>query len=464
MRRYAMLAIAAVFFAVNANAVDLHGYFRQGFGGSSKGGDQVAFSNSGQDFKLRLGNEDNWSEFEFVQPLLKDKNGVEWTMGFMLGWGNGFSQQIDIDRIALQQEYLKATFPQLGGATVWGGKRFYHRHANDIYDYFYLNESGYGVGIEDVDVGFGKMAVALMHYQAADNSTDISTGYINAAVTCAQAQANPASTADDLKAACPDTFKIGGSYHPAFWIGDFRLEGIPVNPGGTLNLAVLLKVRSWNKEVAKGFITADFAAGELVPTYGGTLDAPDGKAPDKTQDFSPFIMVKHSQSGILNGGNNLAVTYKTGCFLNDDCNENRRKLTVSEDLSLSPTKEFSVVLAGIFMNDQDDAKVKKNQWSVGVRPLFKLADHFAIQGDAGSFWNKTDKSGAKANTMFLATVAPTITPFTDAFYGAHSAPEIRFFATYANWNKEQDGDHKTFDAKGKTESGMTYGAQVEAWF
>jgi maltoporin len=447
---HAILAVALLAAATYAQAVDLHGYFRQGIGGSSKGGNQVALSNTGQDYKLRLGNEDDWSEFEFDQLVLKDKNGVEWQAGFMLGWGDGWSETLSRLDMNLKQSYLRATFPQLGGAAVWGGIRYYHRHANDIYDYFYMNESAPGgVGIEDVDVGFGKLAVAVFRYQTTDNSRDNRLALASAVAAC---QLNPTSDAC-TKFAAP-------GYHPAFWMGDLRLEGVPVNPGGTLSLAVLLKVRSWNKEVAKGFKSIDLTTSPPTET---AMYGPDGKAPDKTQDFSPFVMIKHSQTGILNGGNNLAVTYKTGCFLDDGCNENLRKLTVSEDLLLNPTQRFSIIIAGIFMNDQDANKVKKNQYSVAVRPLFKVADHFALAGDAGYFWNKAEHQD-KANTMFKATFAPTITPFTDGFYGAHSAPEIRLFATYASWNKEQGGDHKTFDAKGEAESGMTFGAQAEAWF
>lgn len=400
--RYGMLAIAAALLALAtpANAVDLHGYFRSAVGGSSKGGDQQTFGNTNQGYKLRLGNEDNWSEFEFVQLIQKDKNGVEWTAGFMLGWGNGFTGDNQFaGPTALQQEYIRATFPQIGGATVWGGKRFYHRSANDIFDYFYMNESGPGVGIEDVDVGFGKLAVAVFRF-------------------------NPAAAGEQADF--------------VFWMPDVRLEGIPVNPGGTLQVAALAKIRTWNKEIAG-------------------VDAPD-----KTQSFSPFLMVKHSQSGILNGGNNFALTYKTGCFLNNDCQEDRWRFTATEDLLLQPTKAFAVNLAGIYIMEQDAAKVKINGIGVGVRPLFKVADHFAIQGDLGYFYNKTDVSGSKENTMIKGTIAPTITPFTDGFaWGVR--PEIRFYMTYASWNKEQNPMANGAFGPDAT-NGLTFGTQVETWF
>ena len=420
MRRYAMLAIAALFVAVNANAVDLHGYFRSAVGGSSKGGDQVTFKNAGQDYKLRLGNEDNWSEFEFVQQVLKDKNGVEWTAGFMLGWGNGFTGDSDFTGVtALQQEYLRATFPQLSGATVWGGKRFYHRQANDPIDFFYINESGPGVGIEDVDVGFGKFAVALFRF-------------------------NPGKEGNGV----------------VYWMPDVRLEGIPVNPGGTLMVGAMAKIRTWNKNKL-------------------------GDKPTDTQDFSPFLFVKHSQGGILNGGNNLAATFKTGCFVNlngnfteiigsspgiPDCHKDLRVITVSDDLTLSPTKQFGVTISGVYQNygfpTGPGEKKTANAYFIGARPVFKVADHFALQGDVGYFYNKTNIDGDKARTLIKATFAPTVTPFTDGFFGGHSAPEIRLYATYASWNKEQDATTgSTFGLPAdEPTNGFTFGTQVEAWF
>jgi len=417
--RYAILAIAAMFVAVNANAVDLHGYFRSAVGVSGKGGDQVTYKNAGQDYKLRLGNEDNWSEFEFVQLIQKDKNGVEWTAGFMLGWGNGFTGENEFSGpSALQQEYIRATFPQLGGATVWGGKRFYHRHANDIFDYFYMNESGPGVGIEDVDVGFGKLSAALFRF-----NPDITyeTGVADDPLT---------TDRDESVGNQHDNGKEGSGM--VFLMPDFRLEGIPVNPGGTLNVALLAKVRMWNKE-------RNFNA-----------DAPDG-----TTGFGVHAMVKHSQGGILNGGNNFAIDWKNTCFIDNNCPEKIWKLTVSEDLLLQPTKAFAINLAAIYTYDKAD-DVNKQQIGIGVRPFFKFTDHFGLGGDVGYFYNKLSEGQDKANTMFKLTVAPTITPFTDGFaWGVR--PEIRFYATYASWNEEQG---KLDDEN----SGFSVGTQVETWF
>jgi len=414
--RLAVFALVAAL-ATPAFAVDMHGYFRDGVGGSSKGGDQVGLNNNGPaPGHLRLGNEDNWGEWAFDQLILKDKNGVEWNAEFMIGWGDGWTSRLNdkivtlnssggIDSsVELKQQWLKATFPQLGGASVWGGKRYYHRQANDIFDYFYVNESGAGAGVEDLDVGFGKVAVALFRQMA--QYTDPATSAVTATGSVAQ------------------------------WYLDARLENMAIHPGGTLTVGAMAKYVAWNKELNGGTTKPDILAGT-----------------------SPFLWAKYSLSGIMDGGNNLAVVYKGGTFL--DGHKDSRAIIVSDDLLLQPTKQFSVVIAGLYENQKAGyTKVTNSGGGIGIRPLFKVTDHFALQGDAGYFYNKDDSSGAKANTMFKLCFAPTIVPFTDGFaWGVR--PEIRFYVNYASWNKEQESAHAAF---GTDTNGMTFGTYVETWF
>ncbi len=44
--------------------------------------------------------------------------------------------------------------------TFWGGIRFYDRYNTDPEDYFWLDTSGYGVGVYNIDVGIGKLRAA----------------------------------------------------------------------------------------------------------------------------------------------------------------------------------------------------------------------------------------------------------------------------------------------------------------
>ena len=46
----------------------------------------------------------------------------------------------------------------LPGSTIWAGKRFYQRHDVHMIDFYYWDISGPGAGIENIDLGFGKLS------------------------------------------------------------------------------------------------------------------------------------------------------------------------------------------------------------------------------------------------------------------------------------------------------------------
>ena len=49
----------------------------------------------------------------------------------------------------------------LPGANLWAGKRFYQRHDVHMIDFYYWDISGPGAGLENVDLGFGKLSAAV---------------------------------------------------------------------------------------------------------------------------------------------------------------------------------------------------------------------------------------------------------------------------------------------------------------
>jgi maltoporin len=46
--------------------------------------------------------------------------------------------------------------------TVWAGQRFYDRHDIHMHDLFFDDYSGYGMGFDNIDLGFGKLAIAYL--------------------------------------------------------------------------------------------------------------------------------------------------------------------------------------------------------------------------------------------------------------------------------------------------------------
>jgi maltoporin len=67
-------------------------------------------------------------------------------------------------RFVLRQAFLemKNVFKSAPEITFWGGERFYDRFNTDPDDYFWLDTSGYGAGVYNIDVGVGKLAFAWL--------------------------------------------------------------------------------------------------------------------------------------------------------------------------------------------------------------------------------------------------------------------------------------------------------------
>ncbi|MFV0447860.1 MAG: maltoporin LamB [Vibrio sp.] len=165
-------AVAATLAAGSAFAVDFNGYFRAGTGISGNGEGDVSFMKSGVG---RLGNEnDNYYEFGFAEEL---KTGEQtWKVESMIAQGNdGASGWEDGDfNVAQFNVQAKGLLASDKDATLWAGKRYYQRKDIHITDFYYLNTSGTGGGIENLSVGNQKLSVALVQ----DGSASDSTGYI----------------------------------------------------------------------------------------------------------------------------------------------------------------------------------------------------------------------------------------------------------------------------------------------
>jgi maltoporin len=147
-------------------------YIRSGVGFNGNGGPQdFSFSipeNVGG--RWRLGNEnDTYMELTWKQAHLlgdsPDVMDVSMTFTPRFSYGNtkttSDSQFATGAVINLRQAFIEAknfikSSPEV---TVWGGQRFLDRHDIHIHDYFFDDYSGYGMGVDNIDLGFGKLMV-----------------------------------------------------------------------------------------------------------------------------------------------------------------------------------------------------------------------------------------------------------------------------------------------------------------
>ncbi len=102
-----------------------------------------------------------------------------------------------------------------------------------------------------------------------------------------------------------------------------------------------------------------------------------------------------------------------------------------------------------------------NTWiSAGVRPVYFFTKHFSVAYEVGmdklKFDNETEDRKLLKNTIALQWSPQA------SFW---SRPVIRIFATRADWNKNANNWNKVGEGQfGNSLQGMTFGAQVEAWW
>ncbi|MES2932761.1 MAG: carbohydrate porin, partial [Pseudomonadota bacterium] len=181
----ALAGLVAPAFAQESN-LEFHGYFRGATGVNMEGGALACFggSNAGSVYgsngtsSWRLGKEcDYVIEPNFIYTVAKNKDFGVWKVQFMPSIYRAFDipswnrDAVNADgtptTTALIARYGQVfirgeNIPALGNGTVWGGRRFYDRVQLGINDEFLENHDGEGAGLEDIDVGVGKISYAFL--------------------------------------------------------------------------------------------------------------------------------------------------------------------------------------------------------------------------------------------------------------------------------------------------------------
>ena len=192
-------AVTAAVMATPAIAVDFHGYARAGASSNlNSGGEQTCFgSGSTGHYVGRLADEcDTYAELALGDELFS-QDGATFRFDSMIAYsaneqgndyqaldgGNNISgvdfagEEVTRNNsnpygggdLALRQLYVSANnvIESLPGATLWAGKRYYQRKDIHQLDLFYVSNSGYGAGVENIKAGAGQLSVA---YTNSDNS------------------------------------------------------------------------------------------------------------------------------------------------------------------------------------------------------------------------------------------------------------------------------------------------------
>ncbi|WP_101775698.1 maltoporin [Pasteurella oralis] len=416
------LAVTGALFATQAVAVDFHGYARSGIGWTSGGGEQSAFKATGAPAKYRLGNEnETYAEFKLGQELFKDGEKTIY-LDSNVAYG-GILQQNDWEDTAPALREINVQFKNfadsLPGATLWAGKRFYQRHDVHMNDFYYWDISGPGAGVENIDLGFGKLSLAITR---------------NTEGNGAYSWRYDAATKKYIR-----SDKDQKVYNDVF---DIRLAGIKTNQDGSLELGFDYA----NAHVKDGFTFEDNA------TKNGFM-----------------LTAEHTQGNFFGGFNKFTVQFAKDSMAADwnvghakgSLTNNRGKmLRLINQGVVQLSDKVEVMHALIFQKTDLDNKQGNTWYSAGIRPMYKWNNTMSTLMELG-YDRVKDQATGKKNDLTKVTLAQQ----WQAGSSIWARPAIRVFGTYAHWN-DKFGDRVTDPHKfGKAKDGeFIYGVQFEAWW
>ena len=423
------VAVAVGTLSAPTMAVDFTGYARSGIGWTGSGGEQQCFQTTGAQSKYRLGNEcETYAELKLGQEVWKEGDK---SFYFDTNVAYSVAQQNDWEATspAFREANVKGKnlIDALPGSTIWTGKRFYQRHDVHMIDFYYWDISGPGAGLEDVDLGFGKLSFAATRSSEAGGSYTFSSDRIRDFAT---------STAND--------------------VFDVRLAGLETNTDGVLELGV---------------------------DYGRANARDDYRLEDGASKDGWMFTAEHTQS-MLKGYNKFVLQYATDALTSQgkgvpqgtSLNNNGDMYRILDHGAISLAERWDLMYVAMYQNIDLDNNRGTEWYTVGVRPMYKWTPIMSTLLELGYDNVKSQQAGER-NGQYKVTLAQQ----WQAGDSIWSRPALRLFATYAKWDekwgysKDNAGDLTTFASADSTGNGIltnsrgnndevTFGAQMEIWW
>jgi len=393
---------------------EFHGYFRSGYGLNSEGGQQVAFQAPGAGAKYRLGNEaETYGEFIFVNNWVNpshDSDKAWFKTEVMLEANTTNSASYSNfnngnDQFRLREVFVRAgnIFESQPNAKFWAGERYYRRQHIEINDFYPLDMSGYGAGVEDLKLGIGKLAV----------------GY--------------------LAGARPDIHTANGNYVKSNI--DVRFYDVKA-PGGTL--------AGWfDFATGKGGTTS---AGEVIPTSNGYAFGIRHQRLEWHGGYHAFGI----QYGTGPASNFSTSIDDPTRFINSTA-----RFLVTENILFQPNDRFAIMPIFVYQRLKDgNPSHPWQQWvSFGARPEIFFNKYLSLAFEGGFDHTHSQVAPLYDGWLRKFTIAPQIGAGRQFF----SRPVLRAFLTYASWSDGLRGFVGGLPFQNRT-NGLTYGVQAETWW
>lgn len=415
-----------------AKQFEFHGYVRTGFGVNQSGGEQRKPGNPdglGASLPGRLGNEpDTYGEliFKYHFPQADaDSAKFDFVTNLMFQQNQDKASYLPIQttdaNFGVREAYFTASnvLKTAPDVTFWAGNRYYDRKDIHRTDYFWLDMSGYGGGVEKIDVGPGKLAVA---YLAGASGTFANRTTTGDALT---------KQAIDVRYSELPTFGGKGT----LWLMASYLNGGQPASGitGTYPEATGGAAIGWIQENK----FADNITNVTSLQYG------TGSASQFDTNVTGYV-------GAPRGSLEDAKTLQFTNMITWDIDE---RLSVSGDVLVHWNDQGFTPAGG--------SGSERTYVAIGARPVYMFTEHLGAALEVGYDYATDNRNTAGDDSPSLGkiTFAPLIRPGSGFF----TRPEIRLYATYYFWNDFPAGSQINGTEVGD-KSSWNFGIQAEAWW
>ncbi|HEY6080004.1 MAG TPA: carbohydrate porin, partial [Polyangiaceae bacterium] len=414
--------------------IDIGGYFRAGYGRDSQGGPLLGFQAPGAPAKYRLGNEaETYGELIFGkniylpgafklndqlrpdQPLAGPVARVQVRMSFVSpysGSGTGFD-------LPEAWAAIGNVIPGQPLAKFWAGRRFYRRHDIHANDFYFWDMSGGGGGIEDVQAGPVKLALAWIGFGTSSGISSLPE---------------------------PDPANVTGFTKSNY---DLRVYDMPFLFG----------------KAEVGFTVATMRGG--TDAAGNEAETETGVAASFVYTLDKFISDDGTNKFSLQYGTSAAKTFTAGLetvglpqgsFVRSE-QEGSWRFRVTEHFSANVGEHFSVGPVAVYQSTKQTDGTGQQHWlSAGVRPIVHFNHYFNLALEGGVDWVK-DSVAETEGTLGKITIAPQVS-ISNRWA---SRPVIRAFGTAAFWSDDFVGQVGGID-HANSSNGLSAGVQMETWW
>ncbi|MEA2111553.1 MAG: carbohydrate porin [Campylobacterota bacterium] len=410
--------LSTVIFAFE-NVMGTNGYFR--FQTSLQGDkEQVCFKAEGAGSKYRLGNEcETWIELALYQELKFDNDIVIHNQVRPIFLG---ANDTSIELFDWAEFYSEISNVFDNSAVFWIGRKFNQRYDSHMTDYWYLNISGDGMGVNNLDLGDIALSYNLLFHKLEPTTVNNNT--------YALLQSHDLRFVKEIER------------------GEFTLF-LNYMAVGAKHFSEAKKVDDVNG-YAVGLLYEDRVLfNELFAMKGSNISGifyGSGVAKNAGA-YTPYMQMVHEGEqfieNLINNGKTIENS-NTFRILNNNYFEN-------DTIGIMSNFVYE------YRDDKDFIGEKQEWLSFGIRPYWFIHQYSRLLLELGY-----DHVENKVNNESYDLTKVTTTIEFAFEKGIWERPVLRLYYTHANWNDENKNMGSDYYA-GKT-SGNNIGVQLEYWW